>query len=393
MDDRVDIVVVGGGIHGVGIAQAAAAGGHQVLVLEKRRLAGGTSGGSSKLIHGGLRYLESGRLAMVSECLRERALLLKLAPDLVELKPFYFPIYRTTRRGPWQVRAGLSLYALLGGLNGHTRFSRVPRDQWENLDGLRTDGLMAVFRYHDAQTDDAALTGAVMRSAQTLGARLATPARFVGASLTEDGCAVDYQADGAQRTCAARVVVNAAGPWAGRVLERIDPAPRRRTVQLVQGAHIVVAGRLDRGIYLVEVPEDGRAVFVMPWRESTLVGTTETPFDGDPDHVFPLDEEKAYLASVLEHYFLRCRAGKSGEIVDAFAALRVLPAGAGRIFSRSRETILDVDRADRPRVLTVYGGKLTTYRSTAEKVMKRLAGVLPARKPVADTRTLTLSPT
>ena len=391
MAESFDIVVVGGGIHGVGIAQAAAAGGHRVLLPEKGRLAGGTSGGSSKLIHGGLRYLESGRLAMVGECLRERALLLKLAPDLVQLKPFHFPIYRTTRRRPWQVRTGLSLYALLGGFNGHTRFRRVPPNEWESLDGLRTDDLGVVFRYHDAQTDDAALTAAVMRSAQTLGAELAMPARFVGARLTGDGCAVDYQSNGAQRTCRARVMVNVAGAWAARVLERIDPAPPSRAVELVQGAHIVVEGRVDRGIYYVEVPSDGRAVFVMPWRESTLVGTTETPFDGDPDQVRPLDEEKAYLSSVLEHYFPRYRG--TGKIVEAFAALRVLPSGPGRAFSRSRETILDVDRADRPRVLTVYGGKLTTYRSTAEKVMKRLAGALPARKPVADTRTLTLSPT
>ncbi len=388
MAEQYDIVIVGGGIHGVGVAQAAAAHGCSVLVLEQGDLAGGTSSRSSKLIHGGLRYLESGRLALVAESLRERALLLKLAPELVRMQSFFFPIFRTTRRRPWQVRAGLSLYALLGGLRAAARFRRVQRRDWKTLDGLNTDGLEVVFRYQDAQTDDAALTRAVMRSAETLGARLAAPAQFTAAILTDDGCEIEYSCNDVAQSCRARVLVNAAGPWASRVLGCIDPAPVCRAVELVQGAHIHVGGRLDAGIYYLEAPQDGRAVFVMPWQDGTLVGTTETRFDGDPGDVRVLPEERDYLLAVLEQYF----PGSPRAVLDSFAGLRVLPAGNGAAFRRSRETFLDLDRAARPRVLTIWGGKLTTYRSTAEKVMRRLGSSLPARTAVASTQTLELSP-
>jgi len=386
--EQYDIVIVGGGIHGVGVAQAAAAHGYSVLVLEQGDLAVGTSGRSSKLIHGGLRYLESGRLALVAESLRERALLLKLAPELVRMRSFFFPIFRTTRRRPWQVRAGLSVYALLGGLRAAARFQRVDRRDWKTLDGLNTSDLEVVFRYQDAQTDDAALTRAVMRSAETLGARLAAPARFSAAILTDDGCEIEYACNGRAESCCARVLVNAAGPWASRVLGCIDPAPVCRAVELVQGAHIHVRGRLDAGIYYLEAPQDGRAVFVMPWQEGTLVGTTETRFDGAPGDVRVLPAERDYLLTVLEQYF----PGFPSAVLDSFAGLRVLPVGVGPVFGRSRETFFDLDRATGPRVLTIWGGKLTTFRSTAEKVIRRLEGSLPARIAVASTHTLELSP-
>ncbi len=383
-----DVVVVGGGIHGVGVAQAAAAAGYRVLVLEKSGLAAGTSSRSSKLIHGGLRYLESGRIGLVRESLRERALLLRLAPDLVQLRWFYFPIYRTTRRRPWQVRVGLSAYAALGGLSDDTRFGRLKRDAWAGLDGLRTDGLQVVFRYRDAQTDDAALTRAVMRSAEALGALRAMPATFTAAKLTRDGCEVEYKHDGAAHGCHTRVMINAAGPWARTVLDRIEPAPTSLAVELVQGSHIVVRGAIESGIYYLEAARDGRGVFVMPWCGDTLVGTTETPFKGDPGEVRVLPGEEAYLAEVLHRHFPRY-AGEA--IIDSFAGLRVLPVGRDPAFRRSRETVLHPDRVDRPRLLTVYGGKLTTYRSTAEKVMRLVASSLPDRDPVADTRTLRLT--
>lgn len=387
-----DVVVVGGGIHGAGVAQAAAARGHTVLVLEQKgELAGGTSGRSSKLIHGGLRYLETGHFAMVAECLRERARLLRLAPDLVHLRWFHFPIYRATGRRPWQIRIALSLYALLGLPARAGGFATVPRGRWDELDGLMTEGLQVVFRYRDAQTDDALLTRAVMRSAEQMGATLALSSALASAELEERGCTVEFLHDGLPQGCRARVLVNAAGPWAGEVLKRVRPHLPIRDVELIQGAHILVRGQLRRGIYYVEAPQDGRAVFVMPWRGNTLVGTTETRYDGDPDQVHPLAEEKTYLAATLDHYFPRYGACEPAGILDSFAGLRVLPAGRGRYFHRPREAYLDVDRTPHPRVLTIWGGKLTTYRATAEKVMRRIAAALPRRAPVADTRTLPLS--
>ncbi|MCH9033608.1 MAG: FAD-dependent oxidoreductase, partial [Planctomycetes bacterium] len=161
-----------------------------------------------------------------------------------------------------------------------------------------------------------------------------------------------------------------------------------REVELVQGSHIVVRGAIESGIYYVEPARDGRGVFVMPWRGDTLVGTTETPFNGDPGDVRVLRGEEEYLAEVLHPHFPRYA---DAEIIDSFAGLRVLPVGRDPTFKRSRETVLHPDRADRPRLVTMYGGKLTTYRSTAEKVMKLVASSLPDSKPVADTRKLELT--
>jgi glycerol-3-phosphate dehydrogenase len=389
-----DLVVIGGGIHGVGVAQAAAAAGHRVLVLEKKALASGTSSRSSKLIHGGLRYLETYELSLVYECLRERELLLKLAPGLVELKRFHIPVYQHTRRRPWIIRVGLGLYSVLGGLSSNVRFGTVPTSDWGDLDGLVTDDLEEVFFYFDAQTDDVLLTRAVMRSAADLGAELAVPARFVTAELRKDSCVVGYEANGRQVECQARVLINAGGPWVNEILQQVSPAQDLLPIELVQGAHVLVEGRLEQGLYYVESPRDGRAVFVMPHAEGTLVGTTEVRFRGDPSEVRALRTEIRYLARVLRHYFPRYLEGGWSEIRAAWAGLRVLPTGAGHAFHRSRETILYVDGANEsiaPRLLSIYGGKLTSYRATAEKVMARVAPSLPERRPIADTQTLPLS--
>ncbi len=385
-----DVVVIGGGIHGAGVAQAAAAGGYSVLVLEKDSLACGTSSRSSKLIHGGLRYLETLQFPLVRECLRERALLLKLAPRLVKLHPFFIPVYPETTRRPWQLRLGLGLYSVLAGLTPDSRFRRIPTSQWDNTDGLETRSLSMVFQYQDAQTDDTALTRAVMKSARSLGARLAMPAEFIGARIRDHGCEVRYQHDGQDCVCTCRVLVNAAGPWANRILEAITPSPTQLEVELVQGAHIVIEGTLSKGFYYLEAPQDQRAVFAMPWAGKILVGTTEQAFHGDPAGAEPTDGEIQYLLHTFSHYFPAYRRLRADNILDAYAGLRVLPADADQPFKRSRDTILHADQPAQPSVLTIYGGKLTAYRATAEKVMERVKDSLPPRSPVASTRELPL---
>lgn len=389
MSDTYDVVVVGAGIHGAGVAQAAAAAGYRTLVLEQAEIAGGTSSRSSKLIHGGLRYLEHAELGLVRECLQERALLLELAPELVELKPFYIPIYRDTRRRPWQLRAGLSLYAFLGGLGSSARFRTVPRSAWDALDGLRAQGLETVFQYWDGQTDDRALTQAVLHSAQDLGAELLLPAEFLRGELGEDGLNLVIATQTGERDYRTRVLVNCAGPWVQSILERLEPMPDAVPIDLVQGTHLLLDAPAPGGIYYLEVPADGRGVFRMPWRGKTLVGTTETLFKGrDPSTVAPLPAERDYLKQVLGHYFPQLSLAETA----AYAGLRVLPRDETRPFDRGRELILGADRPSRPRVLSLYGGKLTSYRADAAKVLRRLAASLPARTSRADTRRLRLKP-
>jgi len=384
-----DLVIIGGGIHGVGIAQAGAAAGYGVLLLEQAALAHGSSSRSSKLIHGGLRYLETAQLRLVRESLGERRLLLRLAPELVRLIPFHIPVYANTARRPWHIRVGLGLYALLAGLGAEARFQSLPRTHWDALDGLSTQGLQAVFRYQDAQTDDAALTAAVWRSAESLGAELLMPARFLAAELHQQGARIEYEMAGARHHCDARILVNAAGPWASGLLDRVQPRPLAPPLELIRGTHVLLPGRLAAGAYYLEAPEDGRAVFALPRADATLVGTTECPYHGDPEAVEPNAAECDYLRRVIGRYFPDQGAAVP---LASFAGLRVLPASTARAFQRSRETLLVPDRASKPRLYSVFGGKLTTYRATAEKLLRRMQSHLPTRRPRADTRELPLTP-
>jgi glycerol-3-phosphate dehydrogenase len=386
-----DVIVVGAGIHGVGVAQAAAAAGHRVLVLEQTGIGAGTSSRSSKLIHGGLRYLETYQFRLVRECLHERSTLLRIAPELVRLQRFHIPIYPMTRRRPGLLATGLSLYAVLAGFGHAATWGRVPREKWDSLDGLDLDGLQSVFWYYDAQTDDLALSRAVMRAAESLGAELAAPARFVGATLVDDGVDVSYETPHGSETRRARVLVNATGPWADAVARSISPAVPVPSVERVQGSHIVIDGEITQGIYYVESPRDGRAIFVMPWRGQTMIGTTEVRFTGDPGRVEPTASELRYLQWIARRYFPRFRAPGADAVVSSFAGLRVLPGGSGHAFHRSRETILMTDRPRSPRVLSIYGGKLTSYRAVSEQVIARVAASLPSRPAVARTDQMRLS--
>ena len=386
MPAQYDLVVIGAGIHGAGVAQAAAAAGYSVLVLEQYdEVAKGSSSRSSKLIHGGLRYLESGEFHLVRECLRERAMLLRNAPHLVKLVPFRIPVYSNTRRRPWKIALGLTIYSLFS----RKRFHRISSSDWNQLDGLRSDHLDAVFSYYDAQTDDAHLTRSVLQSARTLGADVITGAEFRQARLDSGEVKVGYQKNGQSTTVAARVLVNAAGSWVNHVLQRVQQpsgaAMELYAMDLVQGTHIVVPGQISHPYYL-EAPQDGRAVFVLPWKNNIMVGTTELNYHGDPADVRPTEAEIDYLLEIYNHYFKRELA--SADVIEAFAGLRVLPAGGGNASSKSRETHFHEDDPARPRVVSIYGGKLTSYRATAEKLLRRIKNVLPETTPVADTRSL-----
>lgn len=387
---KYDIVVIGAGIQGAGVAQAAAAAGYSVLVVEQTAPAAGTSSKSSKLIHGGLRYLETGQFGLVRESLRERALLLRLAPELVKLRPLHIPVYENSVRSALTIRAGLSLYAGLAGFNRNSLFRQLPRARWGELSGLNQQGLRAVFRYHEAQTDDAALTRAVLQSAILLGADLSMPARFVGAERNGQCCKVDIETEsGKQQSISCRVLVNCAGPWAADVLSKIKPAVHHPAVELVQGSHLLLPPLLSQYFYL-EAPSDQRAVFVLPWEGKLMVGTTERLHQGRPELACCSEEEKAYLLATLQHYFPALNLNESP--VETFAGLRVLPKSDKAAFGRSRDVIFAVDDEHLPRVLSVMGGKLTTYRATAEAALARMMPSLPTKERRADTRLVSLIP-
>ncbi len=364
MEKNFDICVIGGGIQGAGIAQAAALSGLSVALVEKSDWGAGTSSKSSKLIHGGLRYLESFQFSLVRESLRERRTLLKIAGDIVTPNWFYLPVYKNNLHRPWQLRVGLILYRILAGKNNLASFKTVPRSQWKQLQGLNTADLLAVFAYQDAQTDDQQLTRRVAHSARNHGASLLCPATVVSAEKTHKGYSIKLNLNGEIKTIYCRFLVNAAGPWINTVAKTITPKPPMIDVDLIEGTHVEFSQQLSDRCFYLEAPQDHRAVFVLPYMGGTLLGTTEKLFSGNPDRVAPGTEEIDYLLAVIRHHFPHFNY----EPIKAWAGLRVLPSGDKTPFSRSRE----VQYAESENYLAIYGGKLTGYRATAETAIKRI---------------------
>ena len=366
-----------------------------------------SSSSSSKLIHGGLRYLESGSIKLVYENLKERELLLRNAPSLVTPTPFYIPVYKNSTRPAWQMFLGLMLYRLLARFTRTSEFHRLDPHAWRYLDSLQLNDLRAVFQYWDAQTDDRLLTRAVVKSAMELGAKAFCPAELIKGERQEDGYKLLLTVKGKPVYCHAKTVVNAAGPWVNEVQERLDSTLPKADMTLVRGSHIVIPGTLVKGIYYLQSPIDNRPMFAMPWRDNILVGTTESEHKGSLDSIEASPAEIDYLQRSFAHYF----PGKDTEVLESFAGLRVLPGGNDPAGKRSRETRFvteldiglnaaadsvangDADNTKQksvatPRTLAIYGGKLTSYRLTGERVIDQLRATLGEREPVADTSSL-----
>lgn len=382
-----DVVVIGAGIQGAACAQALTAAGYRCQVLERHALpAQETSSRSSKLIHGGLRYLESGQFSLVFECLQERSILLLNASKLVKDVPFYIPVYKQSLRSAWKIYLGLWLYRLLGG----GPFNRLPKSEWSALKGLKSEDLVAVFQYHDAQTDDVALTHAVLYSAKQLGASLCFNAPLISAQWHNNAYHIKYQQDLTTHECQATILINATGPWVNHVLDCVTPKPPQLAIDWVGGTHIVLPSQSLPGIFYVEARQDKRAVFIMPWQGKTLVGTTEVNYQSIPTNITATEAEVDYLLSVYNNYFDTTLS--RSDVETAFAGLRVLPRNSGRYFNRPRDTIIHPDDPRSPHCLSLYGGKLTASRATAEHVMKQVKRVLGGRTKVADTREIKLIP-
>jgi len=383
-----DIIVIGGGIQGAGVLQAAQAAGYTSLALEKSAWAAGTSSKSSKLIHGGLRYLQSGEFSLVKESLQERSLLLKNAPGLVHHNWFHIPVYRHSRYRPWKIWVGLTFYWLLSGCRKEARFKIVSKKKWRELKGLKTENLIKVFKYCDAQTDDVKLTESVIQSAVSLGAEVRCPATLISATQIKGGYKVSYEEGSVIQTATCRFLVNAGGPWINQVAEVVSPQPNTIPIELVQGAHLVLDKKISDECFYLESPEDGRAVFVLPWHEGSLIGTTETAFDGNPENSKTTEKEREYLLNILNTYF----PDYTGTVSAEMAGLRVLPQNNDKesFHHISREVQLITDEKKLPHYLGIYGGKLTGYRATAQKVVKIIEKTLCRRDQRISTKDLLL---
>ncbi len=368
-----DVVIVGAGVQGAATALEAIKNNYRVLLLEQyAEPAKGTSSKSSKLIHGGLRYLESFEFGLVRECLHDQHRLLRDYSDLVSLQKFHIPIYKSTSRSRIIIRLGLTLYAFLGGLKKHNRFRKLKKSEWADLDGVKTDELLAVYQYYDAQTDDAALTRRLVEQFQQLGGDVQYNAKFSQAAMQEKLVTASYKQNDKEYTVTARMLVNAAGPWVNHVVDKCHPESQRIKVDLVQGTHIELEGSLEKGIYYLEAPQDQRAIFAMPWKGRVMFGTTEHVHEGPPEDCRPTDKEINYLLDVYNHYFTDGKVKTRDDVLEAWAGLRVLPESKNNPFKRSRETLLIPNQKEHARLISVYGGKLTSHHSMAKKLVKKI---------------------
>ena len=371
-DARFDVIIVGAGINGAGVARDAAMRGLRVLLLDKGDLGGATTAWSSRLIHGGLRYLEHGELGLVRESLRERETLLRVAPHLVRPLPLLIPVYRGQRRGPLAIRAGMLAYDLLSrgkSLPGHK--SLGPGAALELAPGLRREGLRSAALFYDAQVTYAerlAVENAL--DARARGATVITYARV--SKLSSEGGAVtgvefeDAPGGGQLRAARAPVVLNAAGPWVDAVLES-GGARGARLLGGTKGSHAVVArfeGAPGLALY-VEAGADARPFFILPWDGKLLLGTTDSRFEGDPDRVAASGPELDYILGETNRALPSARLTRE-RVLYAYAGVRPLPfAGARDEAAVTRRHFI---RPSHLRGLfSVVGGKLTTYRSLAEE--------------------------
>jgi glycerol-3-phosphate dehydrogenase len=372
-----DLLVIGGGINGVAIARDAAGRGLQVLLCEKGDLAAATSSASSKLVHGGLRYLEHGDFRLVRESLAEREILLRMAPHLVRPMRFVLP-QGPGSRPRWLVRAGLFLYDRLGGARSLPGARALDLRHDPLGAPLRTAG--AGFAYADCRVDDARLTVTTARDAAERGATVLTRTALVAARREPNGWRATLQTeDGAAREVAARVLVNAAGPWVLDVLRRAGLSSGA-ALRLVKGSHIV-APRLYHGdhAYLLQ-NDDRRVVFVIPFeREFSLIGTTELPFSGDPSTVEVSEAEVSYLRRAVARWF--DKPPVASDVVWRYAGVRPLYEDRARsALAVTRDYVFDLDTAGAP-ALSIFGGKLTTHRRLAEHALARLTPHLPEAAP------------
>jgi glycerol-3-phosphate dehydrogenase len=366
-----DLAIIGGGINGAGIARDAAGRGLRVLLCEQADLASGTSSASTKLIHGGLRYLEHRAFALVRESLAERERLLALAPHLVRPMRFVLPVYPGPRPA-WLLRLGLFLYDCMGGRNVLPGTRSIDLTHHVTGHPLKRR-FRTAYEYSDCWVDDARLVVLNAVDAAERGAVIRTRTRVVRAEREEEWRLI-LNAQGRRDVATARVLVNAAGPWAGIVAETILRQPGRAPLRLVKGSHIVVPRLFDHDRAYIFQNEDRRIVFALPFADRfTLIGTTDRDFAGDLDALAPDAGEVIYLCRSVTEYFRQPVTPE--DVVWAFAGVRSLhDDGAGKPEDVTRDYHLALDERFREApLLTVYGGKITTYRRLAEAALARLS--------------------
>lgn len=375
-----DLLVIGGGITGAGAARDAARRGLRVALVEMQDLAYGTSSRSSKLVHGGLRYLEQYEFSLVFEAVTERRVLMEIAPHLVNPLGFVFPVFRGSRRGVFTVNVGMWLYdglSLFRSPKTHRNLSK--KEVAKELPLLRQDDLKGAPLYYDCATDDARLTLESALDGAGQGAVVATHAKVVGFLRGEGGrivgARVRDELAGDEFSVKAHAVINATGPWSDRTRLMGESGGEAR-LRPTKGIHIVVDAKKVPVQHAVVAfhPKDGRVLFAIPWGDRTYIGTTDTDYRDDPGKVHATAADVAYLIAASNDYF-PAAALTPDDVVSTWAGVRPLISeeGAGNESNVSREHDI---RVDADGLITIAGGKLTTYRRMAAEVVDKAVGML-----------------
>lgn len=391
LGEEVDVLVVGGGITGAGVARDAVRRGMKVALVEMNDLAFGTSSRSSKLVHGGLRYLEHYEFSMVFESVSERRILMDLAPHLVNPLGFLFPVYKGSRHNLFMINAGMWLYDGLSLFRSPKIHKNLkPKEVAKVEPILRRDGLKGAPLYYDCSTDDARLTLETALDAAYQGATVATFAKverlLVDAETGRvNGARVrDTLGGGAVKEVRAKVVINATGPWTDATRGLSEASDGRRLLRPTKGVHVVVDAQklpVQHAVVCFH-PKDERVLFALPWGERTYLGTTDTDYQGDPAEVAATPEDVDYLLTAANHYFPEHRL-QPADVISTWAGLRPLVAPPEDGVSESEVSREHEIVVGRDGLITIAGGKLTTYRRMAAEVVDsavkllKLMGQLP----------------
>ena len=379
-----DLAIIGGGINGVAIARDAALRGLTVVLVEQKDFACGASSKTSKLLHGGLRYLEQWQFQLVRECLQERDLLLNNAPNYAKPLPFVFPVYKKTSHPFWEVKLGLSLYDFLDRKSQTPSHCNIAKEEINSLfPDLQMNGLVGGSLYYDVQMQDSRLLIATMRSAEKLGAVIHNYTSVTGVTKKDgiiDGLMFENKHTGEHGVIRAKAVVNTTGAWSQTILA-YDGHPFPFQIKPSKGVHLVIPQIQKDHALILTAPQDKRIFFLIPWEGYSLLGTTDEFYEGDPDKVEVTEEDKEYLLTALQHYF--SISIKKESIIASFAGLRPLISYREKSPSSvSRDYLLHTSPSG---LITLLGGKYTVHRLMAEKTVDQVFKVL--KKPFIASKT------
>ncbi len=368
-----DIFIIGGGINGAGIARDASGRGLKVYLAEKGKVGSATSSWSSKLIHGGLRYLENYEFKLVAESLREREVITQIAPSITKPLPFVIP-HTKKLRSKLLIRLGLFLYDNLGGKTKIPKSSKVIfAKQYQNiLQSKFTEG----FRYYDVQVDDKKLVEMNIDDAKKMGAIIAEDTKVINANRIDNYWEITLNNN---EKIKSKILINAAGPWINEIVNNVLKINAKKSIRLVRGSHIITKKLYDEEVAFTLQNEDNRIVFVIPYKgEYSLIGTTEVDVD-TPDNPSISNEEKIYLINTINNHFIKQISQE--DIVETYSGIRPLIEDFKDATKVTRDYIFDLneDESKAP-LLNIYGGKLTTYRKLAENVLLALNKYIPVNK-------------